>query len=486
MTLSCIPKHPKTCSSQFHLDAVVTQYLCCSACHCLYPHEPGETLNGLTPDRSLSTPHSTVNSSHCTYQDTKDKGPCGAPLWKEMRVGGDHVVPIPIWKYYHQDFKSWLGRLLARKGIEEHIEPRLNPTTRTIDDICMSDVILNLKDDSGNKFYPGPKDEGRLIFSLSVDSFDPLGNKTARQSISSTGIWLVLLNLPWHLRYRPENLYLAGVIPDKPATHQINHYLELIIKAFLEFWHPGIFFSRTYKYRLGRLFKAMIIPVVCDMLAVRQVIGASSPTSHYICTLCDLDIHDIGVLHHTDWPKKSLSDIIEFATLWHNAETEHDRDSIFHAFGWRWSPLFNLPYFDPTLFTVVDSMHTLDLGLLQHHCRELFGIDVKHVGGDGSPPPQTTWSTTKVLSDHDDIPKLKRCHNLIRENKTPPELLYEILNFDRHELYTICVYYDIQEEGTRNIVGTKWWLAKQINNWVYFISLFSCIFLTYPILNTYN
>jgi hypothetical protein len=403
-----------------------------------------------------------------------------------MRVGGDRVVPIPIRKYYHQDFKSWLGRLLARKGIEEHIEPRLNPTTGTIDDICMSDVILNLKDDSGNKFYPGPKDEGRLIFSLSVDSFDPLGNKTARQSISSTGIWLVLLNLPWHLRYRPENLYLAGVIPDKPATHQINHYLELIVKAFLEFWHPGIFFSRTYKYRLGRLFKAMIIPVVCDMLAARQVIGASSPTSHYFCTLCDLDIHDIGVLHRTDWPKKSLSDIIEFATLWRNAETEHDRDSIFHAFGWRWSPLFNLPYFDPTLFTVVDSMHTLDLGLLQHHCRELFGIDVKHVGGDGSPPPQTTWSTTKVLSDQDDIPKLKRCHNLIRENKTPPELLYEILNFDRRELYTICVYYDIREEGTSNIVGTKWWLAKQINNWVYFISLFSCIFLTYPILNTYN
>jgi hypothetical protein len=149
---------------------------------------PGETLNELNPDRSSSAPHSTVNNSHCTYQDTKDKGPCGAPLWKEMHVGGDCIIPIPIQKYYHQDFKSWLGRLLARKGIKEHIEPRLNPTTGTIDDICMSYLILNLKDDSGNKFYPGPKDEGRLIFSLSVDSFDLLGNKTARQSISSTGI----------------------------------------------------------------------------------------------------------------------------------------------------------------------------------------------------------------------------------------------------------------------------------------------------------
>jgi hypothetical protein len=485
-TLDCIPKHPKTCSSQFHLDAIVTQYLSCPTCHCLYLHEPGITTDGRTPD--LLPDHSPVNS-HCTYRDTKDQDPCGAPLWKERRVGGDRVVSVPIRKYYHQDFKSWMGRLLARKGIEEHIEPRLNQQgamdSDITDDICASDIILNLKDNSGDKFYPGPKDEGRLIFSLSVDSFDPLGNKTARQSISSTGIWLVLLNLPWHLRYRPENLYLAGIIPGKPSIHQINHYLELIVKAFLEFWHPGVFFSRTYKYRLGRLFKAMLVPVVCDMLAARQVIGASSPTSHYFCTLCELDIHDIGVLHRTNWPKKSLSDIIEFATLWRDAETQHDRDSIFGAFGWRWSPLFNLPYFNPILFTVVDSMHTLDLGLLQNHCRELFGIDVKHVGGDGSPPKTTLpMATTKALALSKDASKLKRCHNLIRENKTPPELLYELLDFDRRELYTICLYYDIREAGTSVVVGTKWWLAKQINNWVYIIIiLYSDIFSDLPSYN---
>jgi hypothetical protein len=327
--------------------------------------------------------------------------------------------------------------------------------------------MLNLKDHSGNKFYPGPPDEGRLVFSLSVDSFDPLGNKTAKQSISSTGIWLVLLNLPWYLRYRPENLYLAGIIPGihKPSTHQINHYLELIVKVFLELWHPGVFFSRTHQHRLGMLFKAMLIPVVCDMLAARQIIGyANAPTAHYFCTLCDLDIHDIEVLDREDWPMKDLAEIRRFATLWRDAGTERDRDSIFEALGWRWSPLFDLPYFNPTLFTVVDSMHTLDLGLLQNHCRELFGIDVKHIGGDGSPPPHSSPAVRQILSD--DITKLRSCHKLIMANDSG--MLYELLKFDRRELYTICVYYDIRGEGRNNIVGTRWFLAKQINSWVRF------------------
>jgi hypothetical protein len=245
---------------------------------------------------------------------------------------------------------------LSRKGIEEHLasQPYLDagevkPTV--IDDIWLSDVFLNLKDASGRPFYPGPSTEGQLVFSLSVDSFDPFGNKTAKQSISSTGIWLVLLNLPWYLRYLPQNMYVAGIIPGphKPSTDKLRHYLQLVVNDLMKFWEPGVFFSRTYMYHLGRLFIAMLIPVVCDMLAARQVIGyASAPTAHYFCMLCELDINNIHVLDQQEWPQKDPSHIRRFAMLWRDAKNEADQKIIFEACRWRWSPLFDLPYWNPT------------------------------------------------------------------------------------------------------------------------------------------
>ena len=91
----------------------------------------------------------------------------------------------------------------------------------------------------------------------------------------------MLLNLPQHLRYLPENMYLAGIIPaDKPSTEDIYPYLELVTQELLDFWIPGVMFLRTGRELHGRLFKVMLIPVVCDMLAVRQVIGLGSVASH--------------------------------------------------------------------------------------------------------------------------------------------------------------------------------------------------------------
>lgn len=448
-----IPKDPRTCSSHLQLDPIVTQFISCPTCHYLYPYEPDGSQSSAIP-------------LLCSYRETKANGACGSELSKQKRIGGNDFRSIPIRKYLHQDIGAWLGRLLSRKGIEDHLDNRPHlPTSTTVDDILLSDILLSLKDSSGNPFLSGAGDECRLVFSLSVDSFDPFGNQTAKQSVSDTGIWLVLLNLPWHIRYRPENMYLAGIIPYKPPTHKINHYLQLVINDFLELWDPGIFFSRTYKFRLGRLVKAMLVLVICDMLAVRQVVGyANSPTAHYFCLLCDLDIHDIGVFDREEWPSKSLADARRFATLWRDAETQQERDSIFEAFGWRWSPLFDLPYFDPTLSTVVDSMHALDLGLFQNHCRSLFGIDLDHAGGNGSsslPPASKKVTSTSTSIE---IARIKACNKLVEENGVG--LLYNLLAFQRRDLYTICLYYDIRIEGRRHIVGTRWVLAKQIYNWV--------------------
>ncbi|TFK68610.1 hypothetical protein BDN72DRAFT_746325, partial [Pluteus cervinus] len=132
---------------------------------------------------------------------------------------------VPISQYYHQDLKSWIGKLLSRPQIEILLSRQTPPISDVVSDIWQSTVFADLLDSDGNPFLPGPSHEGRLIFGLSVDGFNPFWNKTAKQSVSSTCIWLVLLNLPPNLRYLPENIFLVGIIPgpNKPSTDEINH-----------------------------------------------------------------------------------------------------------------------------------------------------------------------------------------------------------------------------------------------------------------------
>ncbi len=359
--IDLIPKDPNTCISYFDLNPVVMKYLVCPTCNCLYP---------------LDAP---IRKMNCGYQSTPESSVCGEPLWRSQRTRGNVTRKIPLKVYTHHDLNSWLGRLFSRPNIEDMIDGRPHGSNlmhaEAVEDIWQSEVFLNLKDSSGQNFYPGPGSESRLIFSISVDSFNPFGNKTAKQIVSSTGIWLVLLNLPPMIRHLPENLYLAGIIPgpSKPSKEEINHYVQLVVDDLKRLWSPGVYLTRTFKYSMGRLLKGMVVPVVCDLLGAHQLVGyASSPTAHYMCPLCDLDKDDINIFHRHNFPKKNPADSKQFATLWKDAANEDHRKQIFDAFGWRWSPLFELPYFDPTLFTVVDTMHNIDIGLFQFHCREVF------------------------------------------------------------------------------------------------------------------
>lgn len=290
---TAFPKDPRSVHSHFNLDPITSHYLSCANCHKLYPY--------------FGLEKTALNSS-CSHTSTPDGPPCGTSLWKDRAVAGGQFRPVPVRVYQHQDLKSWVGRLICRPRMEKILDEY--PLSQMGDDELANDVwgcevFKNLKDSRGQPFVPGPQGEGRLVFSLSIDGFQTFGNKIAKQTASSTGIWMVLLNLPWYMRYLPENIYLAGIIPgpNKPSTDEINHYLELVVSDLLDFWGPGIFYSRTHECATGRLFRAMLVPLVCDMLSIRQVIAyANATTSHYFCMLCDLDIDDIHFIDRQQWP----------------------------------------------------------------------------------------------------------------------------------------------------------------------------------------
>ncbi|KAF8224093.1 hypothetical protein L208DRAFT_1425884 [Tricholoma matsutake] len=235
-----------------------------------------------------------------------------------------------------------------------------------IHDIWQSQVFHSLKDVYSNAFFPPPAGEGQIVFSLSLDGFNPYSNKIAGMHVKSTGIWLVVLNLPPHLHYLHENVCHLGTILGSPSADQINHYLKLVVDILLEFCDPGVFFSWTSNYPSGRLFRAMLIPFLIGLPGVTMV--------HHFCSVCDLDYHDIDVLDSTEWPEKNANHICYFTGLWKDVESKQHQE-IFEVY---------LPYWDPLCYTVIGSMHVLDLGLFCTHCLKIFQISSKQLGGDGT------------------------------------------------------------------------------------------------------
>ena len=147
--------------------------------------------------------------------------------------------------------KEWMGRFLSRPGIEELMESTttaaLNqfPDNPEISDILQSPGLAEFLGPNGKPFLAGVEGTSSYVFSFAADSFNPLYMREAKQSASSTGLYLVCLNLPPDIRHRPENMYLAGVIPGpgKPALTEINHFLELLVKDLNDFWSPGVSYS---------------------------------------------------------------------------------------------------------------------------------------------------------------------------------------------------------------------------------------------------
>ena len=443
-TIDLIPQDPRTIVNKIDLDPRTTSYLQCPACFALYPF-PGTGFHCLPPG----------TIEHCTHRPTPESTPCGVPLWKEHRVGAT-TLKSPSRKYIHQSLKEWMGRLLTRPGVEDVLDSAYDtaPVDR-LTDIWDSPVLKNFRDVDGTPFFARHGDEARFAFSLGADSFHPLGSLEAKQSMSATAIYMVLLNFPKEQRFKYKNMYLVGVIPgpSKPSLAQINHVLSLLVLELLEFWR-GVYYTRTFKFPGGRFSKGAMIPLVADMLGARQVAGFGSVTSMFFCTFCMLTIQDIENLQKHTWPECTFHNHLSCAREWRDCQSERDREHLFKLHGVRWSPLLELPYWNPILYTVLDSMHAAFLGLFQSHCRKVWRIDVSVEGGDGS-----------LLHIKKPVPrppnaKLRQWVQLIQAN---PRNLLERLTAEstpRNTLWHICV-----DNGLRH-AGTKRALAKGIVEWV--------------------
>jgi len=363
--LEGFPRDPRTVLTALKLKPDVQAFACCQKCFALYASD------GEVPDL-------------CSFKETTTSKPCCEPLFCVKRVG-DKTQNVFVREYFHQILKIWLGKLLCRPGVEGLLDRDVfaGSSGDFGADIFSGDVLRHFSASDGSTFLPSRPSEGRYIFGLSVDAFNPFLNKQAGKKASTTAVYMVLLNLPPSVRYKVENMYLAGVVPGprEPSLTQINHLLRPLINELLEFWDPGVWYTRTPSCASGKLVRAALVPLICDLKAARQVMGHGSHSAKKFCSICSISWEQRNEISEASRIPVPAERFREYALEWKMARSQSERDKTFKKHGIRWSVLLDLPYWDPPRFTIVDSMHTILLGHLHRHCSIIWGMNATH--GDG-------------------------------------------------------------------------------------------------------
>lgn len=370
--LADFPRDLRTAESTFQLEGKRLIYAVCPNPSCHRTYQP--TFEDGSPIPNYP--------STCSYRQFSGGKRCKEQLLRSRIVGGKEIM-VPIKPFLSFDFKDWVSRLLSRPGFEERMDASWTDASvppsdyHKMQDIFDGQILREFKGLDGKHFSLGGN-EGRYVFSLCVDFFNPLMNKQAGKKSSIGIISLVCLNLGPELRYKPENMFLAGIIPgpNEPPLTALNHYLTPLVSELLEFWHPGVQFSRTHKFPGGRLVRCALICVVCDLPAARKTGGFAASSHNHFCAICHCTRKKQGYnnLNYGSWERRTNDDCRQAAELYMSASDSKERDRILGETGVRWSELLRLPYFDPSRFIVVDAMHNLFLGLIQEHFQGILGI----------------------------------------------------------------------------------------------------------------
>ena len=123
-----------------------------------------------------------------------------------------------------------------------------------------------------------------LAVSPNIDWFQPY--ERVKDSVGV--LYLCILNLPRHFRYKLENVVLVGIIPGpKEPKLTINSYLNPLVDDLKEFW-TGVNLELPGQSIIVRV---CLICVSCDIPACRKVCGFVGHSAKLGCSkcLCEFD-----------------------------------------------------------------------------------------------------------------------------------------------------------------------------------------------------
>ena len=181
---------------------------------------------------------------------------------------------------------------------------------------------------------------------------------------------MVIQNLPWTVRFKPENIIIVGTIP---GPHEpkltINTYLKPMVDELLTLWN-GVQIENGKSIFGSRTVRVALCCMSSDIPATRKLCGFYGFKAKYGCSKCLKQFPTNSFSECTDysgfqrhlWSPRDITIHRVKAFEARNANLAAARSQIEREIGVRYSELLRLPYLDIVRCHLVDPMHNLFLG----------------------------------------------------------------------------------------------------------------------------
>ncbi|POV95567.1 hypothetical protein PSHT_15608 [Puccinia striiformis] len=370
-----IPVDIRTVVHWLQINPRLNIFICCRQCFALYNTEDAPDLCSHSYIQQENCAISSKTLPKLSRKRISDLSTCNYPLFKPNSENA------PIRQYATQDLPHWIARMFSRPDIEEALETSASRSRQPynphlIKDIQDSRLWKEFSDPDGHQFTAQSRN---LVFGMFTDGINPYGNRQAGKHVSCTFFVLVCLSLPFEIRRRPENVFLAGIAPgpQEPSLELVNSILRPIVSQLNTLWKSGLSLSQTFQKPSGRHIFAALLPFFSDLPALRRSLGFASAVATRMCSFCLLTKDEINNIDSNSWRKRTIEEHRIWATEYQQTTKKAERKKLLEERGVRYSELLKLDYWNIIDYHVVDSMHNLLLGLLNWHCRRLWQMSEK-------------------------------------------------------------------------------------------------------------
>lgn len=331
------------------------RFVVCPSCFCLY-----EFLDCIYEKDSIRC------GKQCSAE-IKVRGKivkCNSPLVKQVICKGNIRKFYPLKVYCLNSVINGIENILKRKEIGQiwqHWQD-WEKDLSVLRDVYDGKVWKQFLSFNGEPFL---SDKQNVALMMNIDWFQPFKH---RNDYSVGVIYFVLLNLPRSIRFRSENVIIAGLIPAfKKEPHSINSFLNPIVSELEMLW-KGVRLDSSL-FDSSYVFRAALLCVSCDIPAARKCCGFKSHAARLGCHKCmkifpgDFgEKRDYSGFDRQNWKPRTKQSHNLYARRVKNAANKTQAEKLAREYGTFYSVLIELEYFDAIQFCVIDPMHNLFLG----------------------------------------------------------------------------------------------------------------------------